>query len=562
MKKSARAAWLAGPPLLFICLFLLYPLIRILILGLAPLTASGLKGVAEIGASIGLGGLLLSSMGQALASTAISLALGLPAAYVFARFDFPARRLLLTLLTIPFVLPAVVVGSAFAALLGPQGFIERFAGVLQGGPAPELGLLRTLPAVLMAHAFYNVSVVVRIVGGLWANLDPRLGEAASVLGAGKGVRFFSVTARLLLPAITAAGILVFGFCFASFGVILILGGPRIATLETEIYKQAIHFFNLPAAALLSAVQLLFTVVLMSWYAKFQSKIRVTMNLSPVKRTAKIPATASERALVLVFGIGLTGALMLPLSFLVAGSFLTQTGIGLDYWTALFRNLRNSLFWSSPLSAAGNSLLFSALAVLLSLGIGIPASYLLVMRGNRASPRGAGYYGFLDVLFLLPLGTSAVTLGFGFLISLNRPPIDLRGSLLLIPIAHALVALPLVTRSFLTHLSSLDKGLREAAALLGARPIRVFLHVDLPILRRALLGAAAFAFTVSLGEFAATALLTRPDLATIPVLIYGYLSRPGELNQGQALAMSTILMTVCGMGLAAIERVRVKGSELF
>jgi thiamine transport system permease protein len=164
--------------------------------------------------------------------------------------------------------------------------------------------------------------------------------------------------------------------------------------------------------------------------------------------------------------------------------------------------------------------------------------------------------------LLPLGTSAVTLGFGFLISLNRPPLDLRGSLLLIPIAHALVALPLVTRSFLTHLSRLDKGLREAAALLGAGPISVFFRVDLPILRRALLGAAAFAFTVSLGEFAATALLTRPELATIPVLIYGYLSRPGELNQGQALAMSTILMTVCGMGLAAIERVRIKGSEIF
>ncbi len=562
MKRFLRTAVLAGPPLLFICLFLLYPIIRILALGLAPLAASGLKGVAEIAASIGLGGLLLSSMGQALASTAISLALGLPAAYVFARFKFPAKRFLLTLLTIPFVLPAVVVGSAFAALLGPQGFIERFAGFLQGGPAPELGLLRTLPAVLMAHAFYNVSVVVRIVGGFWANLDPRLGEAAAVLGAGKRARFFSVTARLLLPAITAAGILVFGFCFASFGVILILGGPRIATLETEIYIQAIHFVNLPAASLLSAVQLLFTAILMSWYAGFQSKMRVTMNLSPVKRAEKKPATVSERALVLIFGVGLTGALMLPLSFLIAGSFLTQTGIGLSYWTALFRNLRNSLFWSSPLSAAGNSLLFSALAVLLSLGIGIPASYLLAMRGKRASPRGAGNFGFLDVLFLLPLGTSAVTLGFGFLISLNRPPLDLRGSLLLIPIAHALVALPLVTRSFLTHLSSLDKGLSEAAALLGAGPIRVFLHVDLPILRRALLSAAAFAFTVSLGEFAATALLTRPELATIPVLIYGYLSRPGELNQGQALAMSAILMTVCGMGLAAIERVRVKGSEIF
>jgi thiamine transport system permease protein len=562
MKITWRTAGLAVPPLLFICLFLLYPLARILAVGLAPLSALGLKGFAETASSIGLGRLLLYSAAQALASTALSLALGLPAAYVFSRLDFPARRLLLTLLTVPFVLPAVVVGAAFSALLGPRGLIERLAGFLTASQAPELGLLYTLPAVLMAHVFYNVSVVVRIVGGLWTNLDPRLGEAAQALGAGKHERFFSVTVRLLLPAVAAAGVLVFGFCFASFGVILILGGPRIATLETEVYKQAIYFFNLPAAALLSAIQLLFTALLMSCYARLQSVMRVTMNLVPAERGRSKPATTSQRVLVAAFGVGLPCLLMLPLSLLVAGSFLTPRGIGLDYWKALFVNLHGSLFWSSPLPAAGNSLLFCALAVLFSLGIGIPASYLLVLGSKNAGRRKAGPAGVLDVLFLLPLGASAVTLGFGFLISLNRPPLDLRGSLLLIPIAHALVAMPLVTRSLLTHLNSLDNGLREAAALLGAGPVRTVLSVDFPILRRALLGAAAFAFTVSLGEFAATALLTRPELATIPVLIYGYLSRPGELNQGQALAMSTVLMAVCVLGLAAIERVRAKGSEIF
>jgi thiamine transport system permease protein len=201
-------------------------------------------------------------------------------------------------------------------------------------------------------------------------------------------------------------------------------------------------------------------------------------------------------------------------------------------------------------------------MLLSLALGIPAAYLIArgqVLGGRLRRIGAST---VDVLFLLPLGTSAVTLGFGFIVSLNVPPLDLRGSALLIPVAHSLVALPLVIRSLLSPLRSINPRLREAASLLGAGPARVRLEIDLPLLSRAFVAAAAFAFTVSLGEFGATAILTRPELTTLPVLIYNSLSRPGELNQGQALALSVLLMAACGAGLAAIERFRTRGSEVF
>ena len=163
-----------------------------------------------------------------------------------------------------------------------------------------------------------------------------------------------------------------------------------------------------------------------------------------------------------------------------------------------------------------------------------------------------------MLFLLPLGTSAVTLGFGFIIALDRPPLDLRGSALLIPIAHTLVALPLVTRTLLPALRGMNPRWREAARMLGASPWQVWREIDLPIVARAALVAAAFAFAVSLGEFGATSLLTRPDLPTLPIVIYSYLGQPGELNHGQALAMGTLLMIVCGAGLVAIERFRPGG----
>jgi thiamine transport system permease protein len=105
-------------------------------------------------------------------------------------------------------------------------------------------------------------------------------------------------------------------------------------------------------------------------------------------------------------------------------------------------------------------------------------------------------------------------------------------------------------------------MRDAAAVLGAAPAAIRLHVDLPVLRRSFLAAAAFAFTVSLGEFGATAILTRPELVTLPVLIFDSLSRPGLTNQGQALALGSILMAACGAGLALIEQVRPRGAEVF
>jgi thiamine transport system permease protein len=506
--------------------------------------------------------LLAFTTGQALLSTLLTLLAGLPAAYVFGRFDFPGKSLLRALLTVPFVLPTVVVGSAFVALIGAGGLLDRLAGWLLGPGAPEINLMRTLPAVLVAHVFYNVAVVVRLVGGFWANLDPRLAEAARVLGAGRRQAFLQVTLPLLMPAILSAALLVFAFCFTSFGVILILGGPRLSTLEVEIYRQAVYLFNLPAAALLSLAQLVLTGLIMSAYARFQARTSLALNLKPARMTQRRPQGRRDWALVLLIGVGTTAGLMLPLLVLALNSVMTRSGAGLDYWLALFQDVRQSVFYAPPPLAIRNSLLFGGATVFLSLLVGIPAAYLI----RRASPsasdprpatrRPGGLSALLELAFLLPLGTSAVTLGFGFIIGLDRPPLDLRGSAILIPIAHTLVALPLVTRSLLPALRGMNPRWREAAATLGATPWQVWREIDLPIVARAALVAAAFAFTVSMGEFGATALLARPDLPTLPVVIFSYLGQPGDLNQGQALAMSTLLMLVCVAGLVGIERFRM------
>jgi len=158
--------------------------------------------------------------------------------------------------------------------------------------------------------------------------------------------------------------------------------------------------------------------------------------------------------------------------------------------------------------------------------------------------------------MLPLGTSAVTIGFGMLIALDWP-IDLRANVLLIPLAHALVAIPFVVRLSVPVMRSVRPQLREAAATLGASPARVWREIDLPIAARALAVSAGFAFAISLGEFGATSFIARPDTPTLPIAIFRLLGRPGTLNFGQAMAMSTILMAVTAFVILLVDRLRIR-----
>ncbi|MBN1921887.1 MAG: iron ABC transporter permease [Anaerolineae bacterium] len=519
-------------PLLFLTLFYFYPLAAIFRVSFVENDASA---VLPRLLSAGTLRVLGFTFGQALLSTALTLLLGLPGAYIFAHYDFPGKTLLQALATVPFVLPTVVVATAFTALTGSQSELRY-----------------TLGAILLAHIFYNVTVILRMVGGFWANLDPHLEQAARTLGASPWNAFREVTLPLLAPALGAAAMLVFIFCFTSFGVILILGGPRFATLEVEIYRQTINFANLPLAAALSLLQIGITLMLTLTYTRLQTGLARPLELRPQWATQRRPHHFPEIALVSATVLLLGLLLIAPLLTLITRSF----GDGLHYYTALFENPRRSIFYVPPIMAIWNSARFALATTALALFLGLLTS-LALLRQRLAS---GGWV--LDALFMLPLGTSAVTLGLGYLISMGRPPLALRGTPLLIICGHTLVALPFVVRSLLPALQSIRPALREAAATLGAAPIHVFIEVDLPIVRRALAVGSVFAFTVSMGEFGATSMIARPELPTLPIAIYRFLSLPGALNYGQALAMSTILMMVCVVGFVAMERSRPLGMQTF
>jgi len=549
------ALWLL--PLLFLAVFFVSPLISVFKL-------AG-EAAVEAGPQAGLLGKIARPLGftiyQAALSTLVTVAVGLPAAYIFGRYNFTGKGLLRVLTTLPFILPTVVVAAAFNALIGPRGWINLLLMSLFDLAVPPLQMLNSLPAIILAHVFYNTTIIIRVVGSAWSQLDPRVEQASRVLGATPLRTLVEVTLPLLRPAIFAAGLLVFLFDFTSFGVILLLGGPQFATLEVEIYIQALHMLNLPLAGLLSAVQLLGSLLLTTAYSRVSQKMNVP--LAPRLQGEGMRRLRGWREKLLVgFSITmLAGLLILPLAALGARSVVrleadrgargeVQTGLTLDYYRELFVNRRQSLFYVPPIEAARNSLAYAGTTVLISLTLGLLASSALASnaRINR----------LLDPLLMLPLGTSAVTLGLGFIVVFNIPPFDPASFPLLVPLAHSLVALPFVVRTLLPALKSIPTSLRQAAAVLGASPVRVWWEVDLPIVARAALVSAVFAFTVSLGEFGATSFLARPETPTLPVAIYRFIGQPGALNYGQALAMSTLLMVICGLGILLIERVRLPG----
>ncbi len=501
-------------PAAFVTLFFVFPLAAILERGLASARGPILPD--------GTLGLLWFTTWQAAASTALTLAFGLPLAWAVGRFRFRGRSLVRALVLVPFVLPTVVVATAFLTLL-PAGY--------------ERGIW----AILAAHVFFNIAVVTRIVGGAWATLDPVSSEAAAVLGAGPWRRAREVTLPQLAPALSAAAALTFLFCFTSFGVILILGGPGRATLETEIYNRAARLFDLQAAAALSILQLGAVALVLGVASILDGRVGLASTLADENDVLRRPTGRERVALVAVLATaGLI--LALPLAELVRRS--------LGSWGALFDETPALLV--EPWQAAVYSIAFASVAAVIALVVGGLAAVALARRRPAA----------VDGFVLLPLGASAVMLGFGFLIAFDTAPYDFRSSWWLVPVAQSLVAAPFVVRIVTPALRSIDPRLREVAGTLGAAPARAWREVELPLVGRAVAVAAGFAFAIALGEFGATVFVARAEQPTLPVAIFRFLGRPGAENQGLAAALAVVLagITVCA-ALAAERAAAGRGQAL-
>ncbi|UDY36129.1 ABC transporter permease [Dermatobacter hominis] len=503
------------------------PVFAVLGRALRPDGAWSLDAVDRILSSGRTWRLLGLTVGQALVSTLLTAAVGLPLAWVLARYRFAGRGLVRTAAMVPFVLPSVVLGSAIASVLGPSGLVDARG---------------TWWPVFAAHVCFNLAVFVRVVGAALDGLDPSLEDTARTLGTTPAAAARRVLVPAVAPAVWAAAIVVFLFCLTSFGVIVILGGGSVSTVEVEIWVRATRQFDLSGAAVLAGLQVLAVVATLALHARFSR--RAARPVRSGRRWSRRPATAGERAQVALAVLAVGIVTLVPLGALVERSLrLPGGGHGLDHWRHLGEATAGTGLTVSPWDAVAFSLVSAVLATAFAVLVGVPAARVAARR-----PGGAA-----DRILLLPLGVSATTIGLGILLAVGRPPVDLRRAWWLVPAAQALVAVPLLVRAVAAALRDLPPSVTEVAATLGAGPRRRWWRVELPMVRGAVVAGAGLAFVASLGEFGATVFLARADRPTVPVAIERLMSRPGSSGFGQAMALSCILVLLCGVVLAIVDR---------
>lgn len=495
---------------------------------------------------------------QATISALFSVLLGLPGAFILSHYSFPGKRVLRSLTTIPFVMPAILVVLGFIILFGNNGVINRTLMKVLHLEGPPLKILYSFPAIILAHVFYNFPIAMRLIASSWEHISYKNIESARTLGAGPFRRFRTITLPRLLPGVMASCILIFLFCFLSFAVILVLGGgPRFTTTEVEVYRLARFSLDFSAAGALSIVQAIVTFAILFGYTKIQNRLAAEernpegMSLKPLR---SIGGGSGPGLLIglIIYGIIIFVVIILPLLTIVLRSFQNVEG-----WD---RNIHYTLTWYKTLfskdtisaasvsaSAVINSLIIAIGSTAVSLSLGLISA--LWLRNHRGK-----FGGFIQMLFLLPMGISTILLGLGYIRVLNLTALP-RAYLIITIFAHAVISFPFVFRSLQPSVSSINTHLREAAGTLGAGEGRIFRTIEAPLLRSAIISAGVFAFAISIGEINTTLVLAPEGFSTIPVAVYRLIS---SYNFFGACALGTILLLLCGGAFYIVDFILPKG----
>lgn len=505
---------LAGLPALALGLLLLAPLAR--------LVHEGFSGSFGLAADLSiwqpwqddyLRWRVLWSLAQAAITCVLALLLGLPLAWVLARFEFVGRMLALRLLMLPFVVPTLVAAMGVLALWGPRGLLSGWLGIdLQDTPW----------LLLYGNLFFNLCLVVRAGVDALGQVNARQMAAARSLGATPWRCFWRVEWPSIAPWLASSLCLVFLYCFAGFGLALVLGGQRYATAEVEIYTLVAHELQLGQASVLSLWMLVLTGAVAITYAALEKRLAAPVRIAPLARHR--PRGPWQWL-----------ALLLALALLL---FFCALPILAIVWRALFAGLAawRQVLDEEALLAIWNTLRFTVVALVLATLLGV----LHAMAAQASVVWRAAAF--------LPFVVSPVTVAFGLL--LLYP--GWTASLSLLLVAYAVLAYPFVAKSMSAGLDSLPVHLGQAARTLGASRWRCFWRVTLPLLRPALRRGMAFAAATALGEFAVTLFLSRPEWATLTTLIYQRLGRPGEANLDAAMVLACVLMALALAAFLSIE----------
>ncbi|GGL46180.1 ABC transporter permease [Halocalculus aciditolerans] len=479
--------------------------------------------------------------------TLASVALGLPIAYVLARYEFPGRDVATSLTVVPFVLPAILVAVGFTASFGTHGTINA---LLAAAGLPTLDLAFTLPLVVLALAFYNAPLITRFVLAAYETADYRTVAVARTLGANRRRAALDALLPQLAPAFGASVLLAFIFNFMAFPIVLALGGLRLATVEVWLYALA-NNLKLTEAAGLAVVEAVVTLSLTYVYIRYERGQSAGSAGSPPPRRRVLGRPDRGRLAVGVVAVAALVMFVLPMASMVYASVRGAGGFTLSNYAFLASQTAGP-GRTDPATAVVNSLLFAVGAA----AVALPAGTAVALVTEREG-RGRGVLG---AVLMAPLAVSGVIVGLGLLRTLVFG-VDVAGSRvvvagpLAIVLAHAVGGYPFVARTVAPAIARVDDRTLEVARTLGAGRMRAFRDVALPVVLPALVAGAAFAFAISIGEFDATIILTQdPGSYTMPIAVEQYLgNRSTGPDLGPATAMGTVLLVVSAASFLVVER---------
>ena len=465
-------------------------------------------------------------LSQAGVSTVLALAIGLPGAYLMAMKRFPGKRILAALSSVPFCVPPLIVAIAFVLYYGRNGWLNTILMKLFSLDAPPVTFLYSFGGIVLTHGFYNFPLIIRMVGDAWSMAPQSHEEAAALLGASRFKIFLTVTLPSLAPAIGAAASLVFLLCFFSFVIVLLFGGPGVATPEVELYRAARFEVDRPLASAFALAETLVALVVLWLYAAFEKKASLERVDSVQPRKTSPIHSARGLFLAVLYGICLLVFFIGPLTSIVFESFSVRSSahgagtIGAGNYIELFQGggfpaIMGNTIWLG-LASAG---LASIAGFMFSIGL-----------KNHRSPL------LSRVLPMLPLAVSGIVLAYGWSRILGG------GSALAVVSVQAVSAYPFILRAIQGSIGISDEKYAEAALTLGSSRLGAILRIRLPLALPALLSGFAFAFAISAGD--ANALIIAP-VAGLETLALYLFRLAGSYRFNEACAAAVVLAVITG-----------------
>ncbi len=480
---------------------------------------------------------------QAAVSAALSVAVAVPGAYLMSHYRFRGRQIIQSLSLVPFVMPSLIVILAVIGFYGRAGLLGR----LFGG---DLTFVYSGVGIIIAHTMFNISVALRIIAGGWMQVDERYRWVSASLGERPVSRLLHLHLPLITPSLVSAFIIVFLYCFVSFGVVLVFGGVRYATLEVRIFQEMFTNLNLTGAGTLAALQLAVAGLLVSLIQYLTRK----KGAGTVRSGRRFHArrwnelARPARALAVLYWAAVGMFLFAPLLTVVVRAFTWNGGFSLISFRALFGGSVGTREVSEIMQAQLPEILMTSLGMATLSALASSSLAYLCARSLRDHLPG-----WLDTVLTMPLAISGVTLSLGLRLLL----FGIVPELALIVMAQSVMAFPLVFRNMRGHLRALPTRYLETGRSLGARPVHLLWTVEVPVLWRGLVNTFAFAFAVSLADFTSVLTIGRGRIVTFPIAMYRLI---GFQSFDVALALGVVYMVFVGLIFFVVDITSVQREE--